>query len=141
VQTYRNSKWSVDSVFDDHQLAVFEARRMDESGRFGGVRVVEEIWDPNTNRTSTRTVFRDSKYHKVNQEILERSRAGRQQVTESKQRRVDRTQGYSITRAREKRDRIRKKSNPIRLLVITIAILGAAMAAGLFLDRIERMFN
>lgn len=114
---------------------------MDESGRFGGVRVVEEIWDPNTNRTSTRTVFRDSKYHKVNQEILERSRAGRQQVTESKQRRVDRTQGYSITRAREKRDRIRKKSNPIRLLVITIAILGAAMAAGLFLDRIERMFN
>jgi hypothetical protein len=141
VQTYRNSKWSVDSVFDDHQLAVFEARRMDESGRFGGVRVVEEIWEPNTNRTSTRTVFRDSKYHKVNQEILERSRAGRQQVTESKQRRVDRTQGYSITRAREKRDRIRKKSNPIRLLVITIAILGAAMAAGLFLDRIERMFN
>jgi predicted metal-dependent peptidase len=125
VQTYRNSKWSVDSVFDDHQLAVFEARRMDESGRFGGVRVVEEIWDPNTNRTSTRTVFRD----------------WRQQVTESKQRRVDRTQGYSITRAREKRDRIRKKSNPIRLLVITIAILGAAMAAGLFLDRIERMFN
>jgi hypothetical protein len=141
VQTYRNSKWSVDSVFDDHPLAVFEARRMDESGRFGGVRVVEEIWDPNTNRTSTRTVFRDSKYHKVNQEILERSRAGRQQVTESKQRRVDRTQGYSITRAREKRDRIRKKSNPIRLLVMTIAIMGAAMAAGLFLDRIERMFN
>lgn len=114
---------------------------MDESGRFGGVRVVEEVWDPNSNKTTTRTVFRDSKYHKTNQEILDRHRASRQQVTDSKQRKVDRTRGYKVTRARQKRDRIRRKSNPVRLLLITMVIVGLAMAAGMFLDRIELLFK
>lgn len=141
VQTYRSGKWSVDSVFDDHQLAVFEARRMDESGRFGGVRVVEETWDPNSNRTTTRTVFRDAKYHKTNQEVLDRHRSGRQQVSESKKRKVDRTSGYKVTRAKEARDKIRRKSNPIRLLIITTLIAAGAMGFGLMMDRIERLFN
>jgi hypothetical protein len=140
VQTFRHGKWSVDSVFDDHQLAVFEARRMDESGRFGGVRVVEETWDPNTNNTKTRTVFRDQAYHKVNQEILDRNRAKRQQKTESVKRKVDRTEGYKTTRVETQRARIRKKSNPVRLIAITIGIALLAMAAGAFLERIEHMF-
>ena len=33
IYTYQSSKWKIDSVFDDRDLALFEAQRMDESGR------------------------------------------------------------------------------------------------------------
>jgi len=141
VQTYRNGKWSVDSVFDDHQLATFEARRMDEGGRFGGVRVVEEVWDPTTNRTTTRTVYRDSKVQKTNQEVLDRHRAQRQQKSESKKRVVDRTHGYGVKRAKHARDRIRRKSNPVRLVLILILIVGFAVGARVLLDQADHLFK
>ena len=42
IHTFRGGKWKIDSVFDDRDLALFEATRMDESGRHAGVRVIEE---------------------------------------------------------------------------------------------------
>ncbi len=60
IHTFRGGKWKIDSVFDDRDLAMFEAKRMDSSNRFPGVRVVEEIFDEVQSKTMTKTIFRGS---------------------------------------------------------------------------------
>ncbi len=58
IHTFRGGKWKIDSVFDDRDLAVFEAERMETSRRFAGIRVVEENFDESTQKITTRTIFR-----------------------------------------------------------------------------------
>jgi hypothetical protein len=57
VQVFRDGMWKIDSVFDDHDLAVEAAQRIAESGRFAA-RVIEESKDPATGRSVLRAVFR-----------------------------------------------------------------------------------
>lgn len=61
IQTFQDGKWKIDSVFDDRELALFEARRVDEGNRYAGVRVVEEVYDEASDLTTTRTIFRGSR--------------------------------------------------------------------------------
>jgi hypothetical protein len=58
IHTYTDGKWKIDSVFDDRELAIFEAQRIDDSNRYAGVRVVEEVFDESTQKTATKTIFR-----------------------------------------------------------------------------------
>ena len=57
LQIYREGSWKIDSFYDDRELVLFEAHRMNESHRYSGIRVVEEIHDSDTGKTRTRTVF------------------------------------------------------------------------------------
>ena len=61
IHTFRDGQWKVDSVFDDRDLAVHEARKVDEGGRYAGVRVIEENYDEVSDLTTTRTIFRGRK--------------------------------------------------------------------------------
>ena len=58
IQTFKDGKWRLDSIFDDRELAFFEAKRIDEGKRYAGVKVIEEYWDEASNLTATRTLFR-----------------------------------------------------------------------------------
>lgn len=62
IHTFHNGKWKIDSVFDDRDLALFEAGRMESSSRHAGVRVIEENYDEDTQECSTRTIYRGAKY-------------------------------------------------------------------------------
>ncbi len=66
IHTYRDGRWKIDSVFDNRELAVFEAKRVDRSGRVSGVRVIEEVYDEITKKSSIRTIFRGSKVSESN---------------------------------------------------------------------------
>jgi hypothetical protein len=68
IHTFRDGKWKIDSVFDDKELAIYEAQRMDKGGRFSAVRVVQETYDEETQRTSIRTVYRTTKVDRINVE-------------------------------------------------------------------------
>jgi hypothetical protein len=68
IHTLRDGNWRIDSVFDDKELAVCEAQRIEKSGRFSALRVVEEIYDEDTQRTSVRTVYRTTKIDRINLE-------------------------------------------------------------------------
>jgi hypothetical protein len=57
LQTYKGGKWEIDSYYDDRELALSEAERLDVGGRHGGVRVVEENYDEATNRSTYNVVF------------------------------------------------------------------------------------
>lgn len=61
IHTFRDGQWKVDSVFDDRELAIFEARKVDENGRYSSVKVVEENYDEASDKTAIRTIFRGKK--------------------------------------------------------------------------------
>lgn len=61
LHTYSNSAWKLDSVFDDRDLAVIEARQVEHSKHYSGVRVLEETLDDASNRTVSRTIYRSTK--------------------------------------------------------------------------------
>ena len=77
IYTYQSSKWKIDSVFDDRDLALFEAQRMDESGRYTGIRVIEEIHVESTQETKTRTIYRGNKVAAENAEQLRKAKQTR----------------------------------------------------------------
>ncbi|NBP73506.1 MAG: hypothetical protein EBU57_10195 [Alphaproteobacteria bacterium] len=124
IHTFQSGKWKIDSVFDDRDLALFEAQRMDESGRYTGIRVIEEIYVESTQETKTRTIFRGSKVEQANAEQLQKAKQTRANAARAKKK----PQGDVAQRkAAAKRRKVKKKSNPVRLIVITLII---AIAAG-----------
>lgn len=75
IHTFREGVWKIDSVFDDKDLAVNEAQRMERAGRYSAIRVVEETFDEVTEKGNTRTVYRSTKVDRVNTESAERRKA------------------------------------------------------------------
>lgn len=61
IHTHRDGTWKIDSVFDDKDLAVLEATRLERSNRHPAVRVVEETVDEATDHKVTRTIYRTAK--------------------------------------------------------------------------------
>jgi hypothetical protein len=72
IHTYRDGTWKIDSIFDDRDLAVLEAHRMERALRYSGVRVIEETYDEATDKTVTRTIYRSSKADKHNAAAMQR---------------------------------------------------------------------
>lgn len=68
LQTYRDGAWKIDSVYDDRDLAMMEADRVNRANRFSAVRLVEETFDENTERGASRTIFRASRAERANTE-------------------------------------------------------------------------
>lgn len=60
IHTFRDGVWRIDSIFDDKDLAVLEAQRMERNSRYGAIRVIEESFEEATDRTVTRTIYRSS---------------------------------------------------------------------------------
>lgn len=126
IHTYQSGKWKIDSVFDDRDLAMFEAQRMDESGRYTSIRVVEEIYVESTQETKTRTIFRGSKVAAANAEQLRKSKENRQNKGKALQKRkADTVQRKRVAQKRK----IKKKAHPVRLIMIMIMIAGVAGGA------------
>lgn len=125
IHTYQSGKWKIDSVFDDRDLAMFEAQRMDESGRYTGIRVVEEIYVEATQETKTRTIYRGSKVDQAQAEQLRESKKQRLNKGKALQKR----KAENIERKKVARKRkIKKKASPVRLILILIMI--AILAGG-----------
>lgn len=57
LQTYQNGAWQFDAYFDSRDLVVSEAERMDQSNRYVGVRVLEEVFDEDRQSSKYQTIF------------------------------------------------------------------------------------
>ncbi len=126
IHTYQGGKWKIDSVFDDRDLALFEAQRMDGSGRFSGVRVVEEVFSERTQESTARTIFRGTKVAAANAAELERSKKARQQKPQARKKPA----GEAGPRKRAPPPRpVKRKAGPMRLVAITLVIVIVAGAA------------
>ena len=61
VQTFEEGSWQIASMFDDNELALIEARRLEEGLRRRETRVVEETHDEESNRTKSKVVYTSPK--------------------------------------------------------------------------------
>ena len=57
--------WEIGSVFEDRELALHEAKIMDASDRYAGIRVVAEDHNPSTGKTESSMIFRGGSNFKV----------------------------------------------------------------------------
>jgi len=58
VQCYSGGSWVIQSIFDDKELALIEARRMEESGlRKQETRVVKDVYDQDQDKTRSSVVY------------------------------------------------------------------------------------
>lgn len=114
IHTFRDGAWRIDSIFDDKDLAVLEAQRVERSNRYSGIRVVEETYDEATNRTVTRTIYRSNKADKVNAAAAEQ-----------------RKQPSSIPDPPKPRAAKKPKPSLTRLLVVSVLTLAAIIFSSL----------
>ena len=57
LQVYQNGGWQFDSYYDSRDLVLSEAKRVDEAGRYLGVRVLEERFNEERQSSSYATIF------------------------------------------------------------------------------------
>lgn len=133
IQTFQSGKWHIDSIFDDRDLAMSEAQRMDECGRYLGVRVTEEIFDEATDHTITRTIFRGSKVDQENSAALERNKAAQSEALVERRRRRLAARKRAMA-ARVKRGR---KSGSVGLVLLFALLTLAALGALIGLQYLE----
>ena len=73
------------SLIDDKELALSEARRMEEGRRYPAVRVVEERYDADAGGYRSRTVYRSSAMDADNEAALKERAQVRREVQEHRQ--------------------------------------------------------
>ena len=61
VHTLESGSWQIASMFDDKELALIEARRLEEGLRRRETRVVEETHDEESRRTKTKVIYTSPK--------------------------------------------------------------------------------
>jgi hypothetical protein len=128
IHTFAAGKWKIDSVFDDRDLAIFEATRMEESGRHSSIRVIEEEFDESTQKTRIRTIYRGSKLEAGNAAALERSKETRARVAQQKAEIAQEKQRKAVAA-----ERMAHEANPFRLVTVfaLIALVGLGAVIGL----------
>lgn len=57
LQIYQNGQWQFDSYFDDRETVISEAERMNSTGRYAGVRILEESYKPNSNTCKYHVIY------------------------------------------------------------------------------------
>ena len=130
LQTYGGGQWKIDSIFDDRTLALHEAQSLDRSGRHSGVRVIEEVFDPNEGETKVRTIFRGSRALDASQSALHKTIKNRRETTVSNREK----KAAMPPRAQRQRPVPQKKKSGMIGVMLTgtgLAIVGVGAYVGL----------
>ena len=127
LQTYLGGVWKIDSIYDDREIALFEAQRLQESNRFSAIRVIEERFDRTASKPVTRTIFRASKTEAENTRTLEQQKTVRKEVQAARK-----ASGVGEFRSPAQRSTVPPKKPGLGVVPLII-ILGFAILGGLFL--------
>ena len=77
VQTFEGGSWQIASMFDDKELALIEARRLEEGLRRRETRVVEETHDEESRQTKSKVVYTSPKIRPAGHERVSENTASR----------------------------------------------------------------
>ena len=134
IQVYKGGIWNVDSYFDDREIAMSEAERLNLSGRHAGVRVLQEDYDETTNEAKCRIVFSKTLNQHNDQEW--RVQAKRNAMAQTV---VPKQGGPSAARATRRRSPAKKSNAGFYVgLVIAFMVLIAGIAAMIGLQEIAK---
>ncbi len=61
VLSTRGDNWMIESVYDDREVALYEARTLLDNRHLKAVKVVQETYDDEADRTITRTIFNEAR--------------------------------------------------------------------------------
>ncbi len=61
VYAYKAGNWVIDSVYDDKQQALHEAKVLLESRHLSGVKIIQESYDNENDKTSAMVIFNETK--------------------------------------------------------------------------------
>ncbi len=61
VLSTRGDNWTIESVYDDREVALYEARTLLDNRHLKAVKVVQETYDDEADRTTTRTIFNEAR--------------------------------------------------------------------------------
>ncbi len=61
VLSIRGANWMIESVYDDREVALHEARTLLENRHLKAVKVVQESYDDEADRTITTTIFNEAR--------------------------------------------------------------------------------
>jgi hypothetical protein len=61
VQIYTRGAWKIESIYDDREIAIFEAKKIQRGGHYLAVRVIEERASPLRGEADVKIVFRATK--------------------------------------------------------------------------------
>ena len=59
--SFRGENWTIESIFDDREVALYEARTLLENRHLMAVMVVQETYDYVAHRTTTRIIFNETR--------------------------------------------------------------------------------
>jgi hypothetical protein len=127
LQTFLNGVWKIDSIYDDREIAIFEAQRLQASNRYSGIRVVEEKFDSGAGKSVIKTVFRASKTEAENARAMEQQKTTRQEV-----RAANKAAGVGEFKSSSQRPKESAKKSGLGVVPL-ILILGAVILGGIFL--------
>ncbi len=124
IHIFRDGRWKIDSVFDDRENAIFDAERMYAGGRYSGIRVIEEIFDEDTGKTRSRTIFKGAASDNHNAKSI-KSQTGvhKNAMADRKQRTIKKT-------VRRKRAKKIAKPKQTRIGLLKILLMLAALVLG-----------
>lgn len=125
LQTFHAGKWDVDSYFDDRELAMSEAEKLDVGGRHSGVRVLQEDFSEDSNRSRVRVIFSKMKDASGGGDDDWRVKIQREKQRASGMRGGDEGE----MRGRGRRRQPKSRSNMYLVISIGIIILLAGVAA------------
>ena len=124
IHTFKDGQWKIDSVFDDRELALHEARKVEEGGRYSSLRVIEENYDEVSDLTTTRTIFRGG----TAKQNAKKRRTAPARPTKSQPRASAGKEPVRKKRAVNKQ----KKETSLLVPILILVIVVMAGAAGLF---------
>ena len=61
VLSTRGENWTIESVNDDREVALYEARTLLKNRHLKAVKVVQDTYDDEADRTTTRTIFNEAR--------------------------------------------------------------------------------
>ncbi len=61
VLSTRGDNWVIETVYDDREVALYEARALLDNRYLKAVKVIQETYDDETDRTTTRTIFNEAR--------------------------------------------------------------------------------
>ena len=125
LQTYRNGKWTIRDVFNQKDIALFEAKRCVEEYRYPGVRVIEENYRAATNNNTVRTIFNGALADKWDKASQQEANAARRKTRQTSVRRLKAIGSASGMRKGRKSRGI----NYIKITLFLFLIVVAGLAA------------
>ncbi|MCE2510695.1 MAG: hypothetical protein J4G10_06945 [Alphaproteobacteria bacterium] len=132
IHTFVGGEWKIDSIFDSRDLALSEARRIDEGKRYSAVRVIEESFDEGTQRVNSRTIYRGSKIDDENADALERKKRVRTEVqARDAKKKIEKKQAARAQAQKTKKKNFQGAMLMVFLKATGIVIFGAGVIIGI----------